>query len=120
MEIDANMISQFLGVSIAGWILIIIIVILIMLLLNTIFLTITLSLMNSKDDFLSSVFVTALLCALVGWIPGIGYALCWVIINARHRTGILKAILLWVLSLLIAVVIAFVIVFIIFGVRVSF
>ncbi len=116
MEIDVKMILQFLGVSLTVWIFIIIVVILITLILNTIFLKIALSFVKANDDFFSSVLITALLCALVGWIPGIGCALCWVIINARHRTGILKAIVVWILSSLIAVVIAVIIAFIIFGV----
>ncbi|MHA1489069.1 MAG: hypothetical protein ACTSRI_05375 [Promethearchaeota archaeon] len=90
-------------------IILIIIVIFISLLINTICLKIGLAIFDSKNEEFGSVFVTALVCALIGWIPCIGCILCWVIINSRHDTGFLQAIVVWLIAAIISGLIAWVI-----------
>jgi hypothetical protein len=108
------------ALDITAWITIIIIYILVLLVLGTIFLKLALGVVESKNKDFSSVFVTNILNVLVGFIPCIGCILQWIIINARHETGILKAILVWLFSILIAIIITVIIIFAIFGLRAFF
>ena len=100
------MIFQFLfGFGLFAIITFIIIFILVFLLIITISLKIGLSAVRSKHNDFSSVFITAFYCALVGWIPCLGCILCWMIINGRHATGFLAAIVVWLIAFLIGILI---------------
>lgn len=109
------LIDWFTGLGITTIIIVVIAFILIGLLLHTLFLYWALKLANAKKNTnFGSVFVTAILMALVGWIPCLGCILQWAFISARHDTGFLKAIGIWLLAGLLPIVIAIGIVFLIF------
>lgn len=110
------MLLQYFGLGIIELVVLLILIIVIMLLLNTIFLKIALGIVDAKHTDFGDVFTTALICALVGWIPCIGCILCWVVINSRHDTGFLMAIVVWLLTILIAFVIGLVIAIALVGV----
>ncbi len=105
-----NPIDWIIGLGIIGILVLIFGIIILALVLGTIFLKIALSFFDSRNDEFGSVFVTALIMALVGWIPCIGCILSWVIINSRHKTGFGTAIVVWLLSGLLAIIVAFLIV----------
>ncbi len=104
-----------LGFTLLAIISFIIIVIIIMIFLNALFLKIALSIVKAKYKDLASVFITALLCALVSWIPCIGWILSAIIINKRHKTGLLFAIVVLIIVIIIAIIIAIVIFLVFFG-----
>jgi hypothetical protein len=107
----------FIALGITDWIIIIIIYIVVLLILGTLFLKIALGFVKSKNRDIGSVFVTTILNVIVGLIPCIGCIFQWIIINARHDTGFLKAILVWLLTIIIPFVVIFIIVITIFGLR---
>ncbi|MHA1803253.1 MAG: hypothetical protein ACTSU4_01835 [Promethearchaeota archaeon] len=96
-----------LALGIVGIIVLIIIIILIGIVINTIFLKIGLALFESTNNEFGAVFVTALIMALIGWIPCIGWILCWVVINSRHDTGFWQAIVIWLISSLISFIVGY-------------
>ena len=98
-------IGWLLGLGIMTIIIIVVLFIVIGLLLNTVFLLLALKITDSKHTDFGEVFVTALIMALVSWIPCIGCILSWVIISNRHDTGIAKAIGIWLLAGLIPLLI---------------
>ena len=111
------MISQWwlFGFEITAIIVILVALILLMLLFETIFLKIALGITKSKHNSFGSVFVTALVIALIGWIPCIGCILSWVVINSRHDTGFGMAIVVWIITWVIGIIITFlIIIFVIF------
>lgn len=73
----------------------------------TIFLKISLSIVKSKETAFKEIFVTAFACVLLGWIPCIGCLLSGAIINARHETGFLAGIIVYILAILIGYIIVF-------------
>lgn len=93
----------FLGLGLPRLIFLISLFIFIFLIMITICLKIGLAAVHSEHNNFSSVFVTALLCALVGWIPCLGFILCWIFINARHDTGFLAAIIVWLIAFLVGI-----------------
>jgi len=101
---------SFLGLFFGlGWITIILIIlaiIFIVLLLETLFLYIALKMVGAENDNFGSIFLTAFLMALVGWIPILGVILQWIFISSRHNTGFLKAIGIWLLAGLLPILIA--------------
>ncbi len=102
------------GLDILGWVVLIVLVIVLGLIINTILLKIALSLFKADNTDFGDIFVTALIMALIGWIPIIGCILCWVIINSRHDTGFGKAILVWLIAGLIGIILTFLIIWGIF------
>ncbi len=113
------MISQWwmFGLAITELIIVVVLVIIVSLLIEAIFLKIALGIVkNSKNTDFGSVFVTALVMALIGWIPCIGCILSWVVINSRHNTGFGMAIVVWILAGLIGLIVAVVIVIFIVGI----
>jgi hypothetical protein len=98
-----------LGFGIAALILLLIIFILVFLVIFTLLLKIGLSVVYSKNNDFGSVFVTALICSLLMAIPCIGCILCWIVINSRHETGFLAAILVWIIAVIIGFFLAFII-----------
>jgi len=92
----------------------IIIFVLVFLLIITISLIIGLSVVKSKYNGFGSVFITALFCALVGWIPCIGCILCWLIIRSRHDTGFLAAIVVWLIAFIMGFLITYLIFIVLF------
>ncbi len=104
-----------LGLDLTELLIFILLVIVISLVLYTIFLKIALGLTKAKHTDFGEVFVTALICALVGWIPCIGCILSWVVINSRHDTGFLMAIVVWLLAIIIGLIITVFIVIAILG-----
>ncbi|MBD3256449.1 MAG: hypothetical protein GF383_15230 [Candidatus Lokiarchaeota archaeon] len=97
----------WIGLTVGILIVFILIIFFVVLFLYTIFLKISLSLVSSKNNDFGAVFITALLCALVGWIPCLGCILQWVIINSRHETGFGMAIVVWILAIVIGWIIGF-------------
>ena len=110
------LLQRFFGFPIFTIILIIVIFIFISILFLALFLKIALSLVRSINTHFIFVFITALYCALIGWIPIIGWVLSWVIINARHETGFLVAILVWLLTFVIGFLVVWAISFFLFGI----
>ncbi len=108
------MIFQLYGWDLVAVITFIIIFILVFLFIITISLIIGLSVVKSKYNDFGSVFITALFCALVGWIPCIGCILCLLIIRARHDTGFLAAIVVWLIAFLIGFLITYLIFIVLF------
>ncbi len=100
------MIFQNVGLILVVIIVLIVVVILIMLGINAILFKLALRLVKAERTDLVNVYITSLICALLGWIPCVGCILCWVVINARHNIGLVKAILVWILAPLIALIIA--------------
>ena len=96
----------FIGLGLITIILIILAIIFIVLLLETLFLYIALKMVGAENDNFGSVFLTAFLMALVGWIPILGIILQWIFISSRHNTGFLKAIGIWLLAGLLPILIA--------------
>jgi len=96
----------FIGLGLITIILIILAIIFIVLLLETLFLYIALKMVGAENDNFGSVFLTAFLMALVGWIPILGVILQWIFISSRHNTGFLKAIGIWLLAGLLPILIA--------------
>ena len=103
------------GLTLMELLIFILLIIVIALLIETIFLKIALSLFKSKHNDFGEVFITALIMALVGWIPCLGCILCWIVINSRHDTGFGTAILVWLIAGLIGVIVAFFIAIAILG-----
>ena len=93
---------------------VIIIVIVVLLLINAIFLGIALGFVNGKNRDLGTTFVTALLNALIGWIPCIGCILSLYFIKSRHDLGWGGAIAAYILTIIIAIVVIIAILFIAF------
>jgi len=104
---------SYFGLSLTTIIIIIIIVLILAIIIYTILLKIALSYVESSYHNFGYVFITALLCALVGMIPCIGCILQWLIINYRHKTGIGRAIIIWILAIIIGIIIIFLLVFVI-------
>ena len=98
--------QRYFGLSLTTIILIIIITILLAIVIITLLLKIALSLMESSYHNFSYIFMTALLCILVGMLPCIGCILQWLIISYRHETGIGRAIKIWLLAIIIGIIIA--------------
>ncbi|MFX1392134.1 MAG: hypothetical protein ACFFAH_01040 [Promethearchaeota archaeon] len=112
--------SPLFGLSLTVIITLIIIIIIFSIIIYAIFLKFALSFVESSNHNFSYLFITAVLCALVGIIPCIGCILQWLIINYRHETGFGRAILVWLLAIIIGfiivLVIALVIITILFGI----
>ncbi|MFX0034861.1 MAG: hypothetical protein ACFE9I_04370 [Candidatus Hermodarchaeota archaeon] len=106
-----------LGLGLVELLIFIILIIVISLLINALFLKIALSVVKSArhTDF-GEVFVTALIIALVGWIPCLGCILSWVIINSRHETGFGMAIVVWIIAILVGLIITVLLVIFIIGI----
>ncbi|MHA1147225.1 MAG: hypothetical protein ACTSR8_03175 [Promethearchaeota archaeon] len=108
-------INPFVGLGIIEIVIILILIIIIALLINTIFLKIALRIVDSKHTDFGEVFVTALICAILNLIPCIGCILSWFVINARHDTGLVMAIVVWLLAILIGLIITIFIVIALVG-----
>jgi hypothetical protein len=98
------------GLGITGILLFLLFLIVLALVIDTILLKIALGLVNAKHTDFGEVFITALINALIGWIPCLGCILSLIVINSRHDTGFGTAIVVWLLAVIIGFVIAFVIV----------
>ncbi|MHA1467737.1 MAG: hypothetical protein ACTSP6_06620 [Promethearchaeota archaeon] len=108
------MILQLNGWDLVAIVTFIIIFILIFLFIFTISLIVGLSVVKSKYNDIGSVFITSLFCALVGWIPCLGCILCLLIIRARHDTGFLAAIVVWIIAALFGFLITYLIFIVLF------
>jgi hypothetical protein len=104
-----------LDVLIANFLTLIIVALVVLLLVNAIFLGIALGMVNGKNRELGTTFVTALLMAVVGWIPCIGCILSLYFIKSRHELGWGGAIGAYILTIIIAIVVIFAILFIFFA-----
>ena len=113
-RIGITMIFQLYGWDLVAVITFIIIFILIFLLIITISLIVGLSVVKSKFNDIGSVFITALYCALVGWIPCLGCILNLLIVRARHNTGFLAAIVVLLISFLIGFLLTYLIFVVLF------
>ncbi len=109
MQIDyvtfllANIVTIFILLLVVG------------IIINAVFLGIALGVVHGENRELSTTFVTALLCGLVGWIPCVGCILDWYFIKTRHELGWGGAIAAWILTFIIEIVAILVIVFVFFG-----
>ncbi|WXG43998.1 MAG: hypothetical protein WED04_08205 [Promethearchaeati archaeon SRVP18_Atabeyarchaeia-1] len=81
-------------------------IILISLVLSTLFLMLGLGAVGGKNREFGSVFVTALIGSVLGWIPCVGCILYWYMIKTRHETSWGGAIAAWLLAGLIPLAIA--------------
>ena len=97
-RVGENMIFQNVGLILVVIIVLIVVVILIMLGINGILFKLALRLVKAERTDFINVYITSLICALLGWIPCVGCIFCWVVINARHNIGLVKAILVWILK----------------------
>ena len=75
------------GLGVTGILLFLLFFIVLALVFDTIFLKIALGLVKAKHTDFGEVFITALINALIGWIPCLGCILSLVVINSRHDTG---------------------------------
>ena len=98
------------GLSLTTILIIIIIAIILAIIIYTILLKIALSYVQSSYHEFGYIFITSVLCTLVGFIPCIGCVLQWLIINYRHKTGIGRAIVIWILAIIIGLIIIFLII----------
>jgi hypothetical protein len=88
------------------WLLIFLVVaILVGLLLDTLFLMAGLGLVNGKNRTFGTIFVTALIGVVLGWIPCLGCIIYWYIIKTRHETSWGGAIAAWFIAGLIPLLI---------------
>ena len=104
-----------MGLGIVQLIVFVVLIIVLGLVIETVFLKIALSIVDSKHTDFGDVFVTAIFCLLLGWIPIIGCLLCGAIIGSRHDTGFLVGIVVYILAILIGFVIVFLIAIAIVG-----
>ncbi len=75
---------------------------------------VALGFVGGKHKELGSTFVTALLVALVSWIPCLGCILGLYFIKSRHEIGWGSALIAWILMFIIAIVVIIVILMIAF------
>ncbi|MFX0140987.1 MAG: hypothetical protein ACFFDN_45530 [Candidatus Hodarchaeota archaeon] len=108
------MIFQLYGWDLVAVVTFIIIFIIVFLLISTISLIIGLSVVKSKFNDFGSVFITALYCALVGWIPCLGCILSVLIVRARHDTGFFAAIVVLLIAFLFGFLLTYLIFIILF------
>jgi magnesium-transporting ATPase (P-type) len=105
-----NIIDWVTSLKIIEGVIIVIVFIIVVLLFATFFLYLALKIVDAKNTDFGDVFVSALLMALVGWIPCIGCILQWLIISNRHKTSILKAIIIWLIAGLLPIIITIIII----------
>ena len=108
------MIFQLNGWDLVAVVTFIIIFVLVFLLIITISLIVGLSVVKSKFNDIGSVFITALYCALVGWIPCLGCILSLLIVRARHDTGFLAAIVVLLISFIFGFLLTYLIFLVLF------
>ncbi|TXT63399.1 MAG: membrane protein of unknown function [Promethearchaeota archaeon] len=101
-----NIINWFMALEIFEIIIIVVAFIIITLIIETIFLYMALKVANARNTDFGDVFVTALVMALVGWIPILGCILHWIIISSRHDTGFITAIGVWIFAGLLPIIVA--------------
>lgn len=75
------------------------------------FLGIGLGFVKGKNRNIGSTMVTALLMALVIWIPCLGCILAWYFIKSRHDVGWIDALIAWILGAVVAFVVLLAIAF---------
>jgi hypothetical protein len=95
----------------AGMATLIILVIVVFLIVYGLFLGIALGFVNGENRELGSTFITALVIALLGWIPILGCIISWYMIKTRHEVGWGGAIIAWLLTAIIAAIVIFAITF---------
>lgn len=93
----------------AGFASIILIVIVVFLVIYGLLLGVALGFVNGRNRDLGSTFVTALIIALLGWIPILGCIISWWAIKSRHDTGWGGAIVAWLLVFILAIILIIVI-----------
>lgn len=84
-------------------------------LIQGIFLGIGLGFVNGQNRELSSTFVTALLMALVIWIPCLGCFIAWYFIKSRHEVGWGGALIAWILGGIIQFIVMIALLIFVFG-----
>jgi len=72
-----------------------------------VFLGIGLGFVNGKNRNIGSTMVTALLMALVIWIPCLGCILAWYFIKSRHDVGWIDALIAWILGAIVAILVVY-------------
>ena len=102
---------DFLLALIAGFATLIIVVVVVFLIVYGLFLGIALGFVNGENRNIGSTFVTALVIALLGWIPILGCIISWYMIKTRHEVGWGGAIVAWLLTFIIAAIVILVIMF---------
>jgi hypothetical protein len=90
------------GLGISELLLIVLLLIFVQFIIQGFFLGIGLGFVNGQNRDIGSTFVTALLMALVGWIPCLGCFIAWYFIKSRHNVGWGSALLAWILGALIS------------------
>ena len=98
-------IGWLIGLFTAEVLLLILIFIIIYFVIQGFFLGIGLGFVHGKNRNIGSTMVTALLMALVIWIPCIGCILAWYFIKSRHDVGWLDALIAWILGAVVAVLV---------------
>lgn len=106
----------FLGIGVT----IIIVLLLVVFVLQTCFLIVGLRAVESKHKDFGDVFVTSILCFVVGLIPCLGCILQWVVIDSRHETGFGNAILAWLIAVIVSWAIAVALLIFAFGIALPF
>ncbi|MFW9805207.1 MAG: hypothetical protein ACFFFK_00595 [Candidatus Thorarchaeota archaeon] len=84
-------------------------------LIQGIFLGVGLGFVNGQNRELSSTFVTALLMALVIWIPCLGCFIAWYFIKSRHEVGWGGALIAWILGGIIQFIVMIALLIFVFG-----
>lgn len=101
-----GIVDWFTALEVTEIIIVFLVFVLLALLLEAFFLYLALKITDARNTDFKDAFISALLMALVGWIPILGCILQWVIISKRHETGMLKAIGIWLLAGLLPIIIA--------------
>ena len=79
------------------------------------FLGVGLGFVNGQNRDLGTTFVTALLLALVSWIPCLGCFIAWYFIKSRHEVGWGGALVAWILGAIIAALVFIALMIFVFG-----
>jgi hypothetical protein len=105
----------FLGLALFDIVIIVVLLIFVQFIIQGFFLGIGLGFVNGQNRDLSSTFVTALLMALVSWIPCLGCFIAWYFIKSRHEVGWGGALVAWILGGIISAIVLIAIVLIAFA-----
>ncbi len=94
--------------------LLIVLVFIVGVIIYSIFLGIALGFVNGQNREFGTVFVTALLIAIVSLIPILGCILAWYFIKTRHEVGWGGAIAAWLITFIIEAIVLLAIIFLLF------
>ena len=105
----------FFGLGLTTIFLVVALVFIVSFLIQGIFLGIGLGFVNGQNRDLSTTFVTALLMALVIWIPCLGCFIAWYFIKSRHEVGWGGALVAWLLGAIIQFIVIIALLIFAFG-----